>query len=360
MIEKKDLNKIAKQMVAPGKGILAADESMNTVGKRFSSINLENTEDNRRAFREMLLTAPGEGDYIGGVILFDETIRQKTSSGKSFVEVLNNEGILPGIKVDQGLVDFNGGNGDDGNKGGAAEKTTKGLDGLADRLKEYVALGAKFAKWRAVITISDTTPTTENIRQNAADLAQYALECQKAGLVPMVEPEVLLEGTHSLQKSAEVLEQTLIALIEELKKAGVAFEGTILKSSMAISGKNSGVKDAPQQVAEATIGVFKKVLPAELAGVVFLSGGQSETQATENLNAMHRLGGLPWPVTFSYARALQDGATKTWAGKPENLEAAQKVFLHRAKMNGLASQGKYEPAMEQGFEAATGGEATQD
>ncbi len=359
-----ELSKIAKQMVAPGKGILAADESMPTVGKRFASINLENTEDNRRAFREMLLTSPGEGQYISGVILFDETIRQKTSSGKSFVEVLKSEGILPGIKVDQGIKEM---------ASGSVEKvTTHGLTGLAERLAEYVALGAKFAKWRAVITISDTTPTPANIAQNAQDLAQYALECQKAGLVPMVEPEVLLDGNHSLQASAKVLEQTLVAVFDELKKAGVAPEGVILKSSMAISGKDSGVKDTPTQVAKTTIDVFKKVLPAELAGVVFLSGGQSEVQATANLNAMnqsrtpvngtamHLTGDLPWPLTFSYARALQDGATKTWKGLKENLQAAQKVFLHRAKMNSLASQGKYTEELEKGFTASAGGEATQD
>jgi fructose-bisphosphate aldolase class I len=347
-----ELNKIAKQMVAEGKGILAADESMPTVGKRFASINLENTEDNRRAFREMLLTFPGEGQYISGVILFDETIRQKTSDGRSFVEVLQSEGILPGIKVDQGIKEM---------APGSVEKvTTHGLTGLADRLKEYVALGAKFAKWRAVITISDTTPTPANIAQNAQDLAQYALECQKAGLVPMVEPEVLLDGNHSLEASAKVLEQTLVAVFDELKKAGVAPDGVILKSSMAISGKDSGVKDTPTQVAKATIDVFKKVLPAELAGVVFLSGGQSEVQATANLNAMHLMGDLPWPLTFSYARALQDGATKTWKGLKENLQAAQKVFLHRAKMNSLASQGKYTEELEKGFTASAGGEATQD
>jgi fructose-bisphosphate aldolase class I len=347
-----ELSKIAKQMVAPGKGILAADESMNTVGKRFASINLENTEPNRQAFREMLLTAPGESQYISGVILFDETIRQKTSAGKSFVEVLQSEGILPGIKVDSGIKEMSA---------GSVEKvTTHGLDGLAGKMAEYASMSAKFAKWRAVITIADGTPTPENISQNAKDLAQYALVCQQAGIVPMVEPEVLLDGNHSLQKSTEVLEQTLKALFDELKNAGVAPEGTILKSSMAISGKDSGVKDTPAQVAEATIGVFKKVLPSELAGIVFLSGGQSEIQATENLNAMHQLGELPWPVCFSYARALQDGATKTWQGKKENLEAAQKVFLHRAKMNSLASQGKYTAEMEAGFNAASGGEATQD
>jgi fructose-bisphosphate aldolase class I len=347
-----ELSKIAKQMVAPGKGILAADESMNTVGKRFASINLENTEANRQAFREMLLTAPGEGQYISGVILFDETIRQKASAGKTFVEVLQGEEILPGIKVDSGIKEM---------AAGSVEKiTTHGLEGLAGRMAEYASMGAKFAKWRAVITISDSTPTPENISQNAKDLAQYALICQQAGVVPMVEPEVLLDGTHSLQKSTDVLEQTLTALVEELKKAGVAMEGTILKSSMAISGKDSGVKDTPVQVAEATIGVFKKVLPPELAGIVFLSGGQSELQATENLNAMHQLGDLPWPVSFSYARALQDGATKTWQGKKENLGAAQKVFLHRAKMNSLASEGKYNPEMEKGFNTSSGGEATQD
>ena len=347
-----ELNKIAKQMVAPGKGILAADESMPTVGKRFASINLENTESNRQAFREMLLTAPGEGQYVSGVILFDETIRQKTSDGRSFVSVLQQEGILPGIKVDSGIKEM---------ALGSVEKvTTHGLEGLSAKLAEYVALGAKFAKWRAVITISDVTPTEENISQNAKDLAAYALACQEAGLVPMVEPEVLLDGNHSLATSAKVLEQTLTAVFDELKKAGVALEGTILKSSMAISGKDSGVKDTPAQVAEATIGVFKKVLPKELAGVVFLSGGQSEVQATENLNEINKQGSQAWPLTFSYARALQDGATKTWKGQKENLLAAQKVFLHRAKMNSLASQGKYTAEMETGFSAESTATVTQD
>lgn len=346
-----ELNKIAKQMVAPGKGILAADESMNTVGKRFASINLENTEGNRRAFREMLLTAPDEGQYVSGVILFDETIRQKTLSGKSFVEVLNEEGILPGIKVDQGLADF---------AGTPLEKITKGLDGLAGRLAEYAALGAKFAKWRAVITISDTTPTPQNIAQNGANLAQYALECQKAGLVPMVEPEVLLDGNHTIERCEEVSLLTLSALFEELKNAGVAMEAMILKTNMVLPGKDSGKRSTPEQVSRATLDTFRKVLPSDLAGVAFLSGGQGELEATANLNAMHQTGELPWPLTFSYARALQDGATNAWQGKPENLEAAQKVFLHRAKMNSLASQGNYTLEMEKGFAIAQGGEATQD
>lgn len=339
-----ELNKVAMAMVAPGKGILAADESMPTVGKRFAGINLENTEDNRRAFREMLLTAPGEGQYISGVILFDETIRQKTSTGENFVSVLQKEGILPGIKVDQGLMD---------DPASPGEKLTKGLDGLDDRLKEYVGLGAKFCKWRSVITIGEGTPTDANIRQNAKDLAQYALTCQQNGLVPMVEPEVLIDGDHIIDQSEAASEKILIALFEELKNAGVALEGTILKTSMVISGKGTGKLDAPEEVAKRTVELFKKVLPENLAGQAFLSGGQSELQATANLNAMHQLGNLPWPLTFSFARALQDGATKTWAGKLENLQAAQKVFLHRAKMNSLASLGNYNPEMEKEFSDTT-------
>lgn len=345
-----ELNNIAKQMVAPGKGILAADESMNTVGKRFSSINLENTEDNRRAFREMLLTIPGEGEFISGVILFDETIRQKTSDGRNFVEVLRAEGILPGIKVDQGLVDF----------GASGEKVTKGLEGLSDRLKEYVALGAKFCKWRSVITIGEGMPTEANIRQNAKDLAAYALVCQENGLVPMVEPEVLIDGDHTINQAEAASEQILTALFEELALAGVASEGAILKTSMVISGKGAAKQSTPGEVSEATLRVFKKVLPENLAGQAFLSGGQGDVQATENLNAINQGGSLPWPVTFSYARALQDAATKTWQGKKENLEAAQKVFMHRAKMNSLASMGEYDPEMEKGFASLSGATTTQD
>ena len=360
-----ELNKIAKQMVAAGKGILAADESEKTVGKRFASISLENNEPNRKAFREMLLTAPGEGQYISGVILHDETIRQSLGDGRSFVSILQAEGILPGIKVDLGLADFtalDGGKGSNGLNGGNGEKITKGLEGLSDRLKVYVSLGAKFCKWRAVITIdtSKNLPTDENIRQNAKDLAAYALECQKAGLVPMVEPEVLLDGAHSIQDCEKASERILVVLFEELKNASVVLEGTILKTNMVLPGKQSGVKSSPAEVAEATLRVFKKVLPKELAGEAFLSGGQSELEATANLNAMYQTGDLSWPLTFSFARALQDGATKAWQGKKENLEAAQKVFLHRAKMNSLASQGKYSADMEEGFELSKGGEATQD
>ncbi len=359
-----ELKHIAKQLVAPGKGILAADESMNTVGKRFAPIALENTEDNRRAFREMLLTVPGESEFISGVILFDETIRQKTSDGRSFVEMLNAAGILPGIKVDQGLVDF----------GSYGEKVTKGLEGLPERLKVYADLGAKFCKWRSVITISETTspdlpsqgegsrqlPTEENIRQNAQDLAKYALECQKQGLVPIVEPEVLLEGNHSIEQTKAASTSVLTALFEELQKAGVDAEGLIVKTSMVLPGKDSGEKVLPVDIARVTLEVFNKTLPKNLAGVVFLSGGQGELEATENLNAINSFAPQPWPLTFSYARALQDGATKAWGGKAENLTEAQKVFMHRAKMNSLASLGKYSKNLEQGFAVDAGGQASQD
>ena len=247
-----ELNKIAKQMAGEGKGILAADESMNTVGKRFAAINLENTEDNRRAFRHMLLTAPGENKYISGVILFDETIRQNDLNGKSFVSVLQGEGILPGIKVDQGLTPM---------AEGSVEQLTKGLDTLAERLKEYVAMGAKFCKWRSVVTIGEGIPTDANIAQNAKDLAQYALICQEAGLVPMVEPEVLLEGSHTIEEAGAASEKILTVLFEELEKAGVILEGVILKTSMVLPGKDSGQKATPEQVGEATLRVFKKALP---------------------------------------------------------------------------------------------------
>lgn len=347
-MNKEELSKIAKQMVVSGKGILAADESMNTVGKRFAGINLENTEDNRRAFREMLLTASGEGKYISGVILFEETLKQNTKSGKTFVEVLNSEGILPGIKVDQGLVEM------------GSEKLTKGLEGLGSRLAEYASLGAKFCKWRSVITIGEGLPTEENIRQNAKDLALYALECQKAGLVPMVEPEVLLEGSHSIAQAENASERILTALFEELSNAEVILEGVILKTSMVLPGKDFGSKATPEEIGTATLRVFNKTLPKNLAGVAFLSGGQSELEATVNLNAMHKYGELAWPLTFSYARALQDGATKKWAGKQENLEMAQKVFIHRAKMNSLASLGKYSIELESEFKTDESASISQD
>jgi len=327
------LNKIAQTMVAPDKGILAADESFGTIEKRFAKINLPSTEENRRAYREMLFTTPGINKFISGVIMFDETIRQKTQDGRSFVSVLEKEGVLPGIKVDQGTIAF---------ENSEKEKITQGLVGLPERLKKYVSLNAKFAKWRAVILIDEQNnlPTEKNIRQNVKDLAQYAKDCQKAGLVPIVEPEVLMDGGHSINKCAEITEKMLRYLFEELEKAGVAIEGTILKTNMVLPGKET-TKAAPADVAKATIDVLKKVLPDHLPGVAFLSGGQSEVEATENLNELNKTGSHPWQLSFSYGRALQDSALKIWDGKQENVKAAQAKFYHRAKMNSLARTGKY-------------------
>lgn len=340
------LNAVARAMVTPGKGILAADESFGTIEKRFTKINLPSTEENRRSYREMFFTTPGIGEHISGVIMFDETIRQKTVEGKQFVAVLNDAGVMPGIKVDLGTKEM------DPPAGGPNEKVTKGLDGLPERLKEYVALGAKFTKWRAVITIlpaqagGDGLPTDANIRKNAKDLAAYARAAQVAGLVPIVEPEVLMDGAHSLERCKEASEKTLTAVFEEFKDAGVALEGMILKTNMVLPGKESGAKASPKTIAEETISLFKKILPKNLPGQAFLSGGQSEIEATENLNAINERGPFPWRLSFSYGRALQDSALKTWNGKIENVPAAQKVFLHRAKMNGLATLGKYRSEME--------------
>ncbi|MEK7508154.1 MAG: class I fructose-bisphosphate aldolase [Patescibacteria group bacterium] len=332
-----ELKKIAGQMVEQGKGILAADESFGTIEKRFNKINLPSTEENRCAYREMLFAASGIGEYISGVIMFDETIRQSTKNGLKFPSILEKAGMLPGIKVDQGLQEM---------KESQNEKITTGLDGLIGRLKEYAALGAKFAKWRAVISIGERLPTESNIRRNAKDMAAYAIACQETGLVPMVEPEVLMDGSHTIEMCEEVSGRVLRAVFDELQKCGVAFEGMILKTNMVIPAKDSGQKTLPRQIAEATTRLFKKVLPSNLSGVVFLSGGQSEIEATENLNAMHLIGDVPWQLSFSYGRALQDSALKTWSGKAENTTAAQRVLVHRAKMNGLATLGKYSPDIE--------------
>jgi len=314
-----ELKSIAKQMVAPGKGILAADESTGTIGKRFDKISVENTEPNRRAWRELLFTSENIGDYISGVILFDETLRQSTEDGRSFVSVLNEAGVLPGIKVDQGTA---------ADPSSPNEKVTNGLEGLPDRLKEYAQLGAKFAKWRAVITIDEANnlPTDENLRQNARDLARYAKDCQEAGIVPMVEPEVLMDGKHTMEKCEEVSEKILTYLFEELKKAGVAIEGTILKTNMVIPAKESGQASSPEKIAEATLRLFKKVLPANLPGQAFLSGGQSEVEATENLNQMNKETDLPWELSFSYGRALQQSALVAWSGKKKIWKRHKKHF----------------------------------
>lgn len=319
-------------MVAPGKGILAADESTGTIEKRFAKINVENTPENRRAYREMLCTTPGLEQYISGVILYEETLRDTTSTGQTFPQLLSSRGILPGIKVDQGTKDMDG---------SPEEKLTKGLDGLPARLAEFVSLGAKFAKWRAVITIGEGLPTEANIRQNAKDLAQYARMCQDAGLVPIVEPEVLMDGAHTSERCREVSQASLTAVFEELSAAGVAMEGMILKTNMVVPGKESGESMVTEKVASDTAALFKKVLPNNLTGQAFLSGGQSEVEATANLNAINRMGPYSWNLSFSYGRALQDSALKTWVGKAENTIAAQEKLLHRAKMNSLATQGKY-------------------
>ena len=333
----KKLNKIARALVKPGKGILAADESFGTIEKRFAKINLESTEANRRAYRELLFTAPDIGKYISGVILFDETIRQSTADGQPLVEVLNKAGVMPGIKVDQGTTEM---------PSSPAEKVTKGLDGLPDRLKGYAKLGAKFAKWRAVVTIGEGLPTEANIRQNAKDLAQYAKDCQAAGLVPIVAPEVLMDGAHSLERCAEVSRQTLTVLFEELNNSGVAIDGLLLKTNMIIPGKESGQEASCEQIAEATIKLFKEILPDNLPGEVFLSGGQSEIEATQNLNAINQQGPFPWALSFSYGRALQDSALKIWNGEGENVRTAQAKFKHRAQMNSLATLGKYTKELE--------------
>jgi fructose-bisphosphate aldolase, class I len=330
------LNAVAKQMVAPGKGILAADESTSTIGKRFDMIQVENTEPNRQAYREMLFTAPGLGEHISGVIMYDETLRQSAKDGRTFVSILEAQGVLPGIKVDEGLIPMDG---------SSDEKVTKGLDGLPARLKEYAGLGAKFAKWRNVITIGNGLPTDKNIEENARIHAEYARMCQEASIVPIVEPEVLMDGGHDIAACRDASERALVAGFEALKAAGVAIEGMILKTNMVVPGKENR-KAPPEEVAKETVAVFKQTLPDNLPGQAFLSGGQGDVEATENLNAINKLGPFPWSLSFSYGRALQDKPLKTWAGKAENVPAAQQALLHRAKMNGLAMLGQYDSSME--------------
>jgi len=333
-----DLVKTAQAMVAEGKGILAIDESAGTCQKRFDAIGVPCTEENRRAYRDMLLTTPGLGDHISGAILYDETLRQSTRDGKSFVKVMQAAGILPGIKVDEGAHALAGHSG---------EKVTEGLDGLRGRLKEYVALGAKFAKWRAVITIGETMPSAACIEANAHALARYAALCQEAGVVPMVEPEVLMDGAHDLDECYEVTEATLRALFGQLYEQNVLLEGTILKASMVISGASAPQRASVEEVANATVQCLLNAVPASVAGVVFLSGGQSDEEATAHLDAMNRLGQFPWPLTFSYGRALQAPALATWGKNPAaNVAAAQKKLAHRARMNGLAAVGQYDAGQE--------------
>ncbi len=329
---------IASAMVAEGKGILAIDESSPTIKKRFDSIGAECTEDNRRAYRELLITADGIDEFISGMILFDETIRQSTADGLPFAEVLSSRGIMPGIKVDGGAKDL---------AGHAGEKVTEGLDGLRDRLAEYRSLGAPFAKWRAVITIGDGLPSRGCITANCHALARYAALCQEAGIVPMVEPEVLLDGNHDIDRCYEVSEATLRALFAELYEQRVVLEGTILKASMVLSGNKCTKRAGVEEVAERTIRCLENSVPAALPGIVFLSGGQSPVEATAHLNAMNAMAGrLPWKLSFSYSRALQEPALKTWNGDAANGKAAQAALRHRAQLNSAASLGRYEENME--------------
>jgi len=329
----------AAAMVAPGKGILAIDESTGTCKKRFDSIGVECTENNRRDYRHMLLSAPDLGEHISGAILFDETLRQSSADGVPFTQIMQDNGIIPGIKVDKGahpLAGFEG------------EKITEGLDGLRDRLAEYYELGARFAKWRAVITITDIAPSQACIEANCHALARYAALCQEAGLVPMVEPEVLMDGDHDIETAYEVTLLTLKTLFDQLFEQNVVLEACILKSSMVLAGSDCAEQSSVDDIAEATLDCFYNTVPASLAGIVFLSGGQSEIEATENLDAMNRIGDLPWPLSFSYGRALQSSALKVWGANPQdNVSAAQAELLHRSRMNGLAAMGQYEAKAEQ-------------
>jgi len=332
-----ELAKVAQAMVAKGKGILAADESTGTIGKRFQSINVENTEENRRAYRDLLFSAKGVGDHISGVILYDETLRQKSASGTPFPEMLGKLGILPGIKVDGGTKDM---------ALCPGETITEGLDGLAKRCAEYVKLGAKFAKWRAVITIGAEIPSSACIIANAHALARYGAICQAEGLVPIIEPEVLMDGDHTIERCEIATEATLREVFAALAAQRVAPEQMVLKPSMVISGKSCARQAGVDEVAERTLRLLKRCVPAAVPGIAFLSGGQSDELATAHLDAMNRLGGGPWTLSFSYGRALQQPALKAWRGSAANVGAAQAALLHRAHMNGLAAMGQYRADLE--------------
>ena len=339
-----DLNKVATAMVAPGRGILAADESSGTIKKRFDAIGVESTADSRRDYREMMFRATeAMKNHISGVILYDETIRQNAKDGTPLVKVIENAGSLPGIKVDAGIkpLPFCPG-----------EVVTEGLDGLRTRLAEYRGLGAKFAKWRAVIDIGTGIPTWTCIKTNAHALARYAALCQEEQIVPIVEPEVLMDGGHDIDTCFTVTEWVLRTVYSELYEARVPLEGTVLKPNMVIAGKKAAKRASVEEVAEKTVQVLKTCVPATVAGIAFLSGGQSDEEATAHLDAINRIGGLPWPVTFSYGRALQAAPQKAWSGRPENVAIAQRAFAHRARMNGLAAKGEWKAELESEKKAA--------
>jgi fructose-bisphosphate aldolase, class I len=332
------LNEIARALVAPGKGILAADESSGTIKKRFDAIGCDSTEDRRRAYREMLFTTEGAAKYISGVILYDETIRQQASDGRPLPKILEAQGIIPGIKVDKGTTKL---------AKSRDELVTDGLDGLRERLVEYRELGAKFAKWRAVINIGPDIPTQYCLDVNAHALARYAALCQEEDIVPIVEPEVLMDGDHSLERCAQVTRDTLHEVFDQLYAQRVEFEGMLLKPNMVVPGKkNPSYPAPPELVAEKTISCFRTVVPAAVPGIVFLSGGQGDEEATANLDAINKLGPHPWQISFSYGRALQAPSLKAWKGDDANIAAGQAAYLHRAHMNGLARAGQYTPDAE--------------
>ena len=330
------MTETARAMVAPGKGLLAADESAGTCKKRFDAVKVESTEENRRAYRELLVTAPGIEQHVSGVILFDETLRQSTKDGTNFGKYLGSRGIIPGIKVDAGAHDM---------ALHPGEKVAEGLDGLQKRMAEYFGMGARFAKWRAVITIGEGIPSAACIKANAHALARYSAICQEASIVPIVEPEVLLDGGHTAARSERVHQDTLEAVFHELERHGVWLEQVILKASMVVSGNQNPQQAGVAEVAERTLRVLKRTVPAALPGVVFLSGGQTDENATAHLDAMNRIG-APWPLTFSYSRALQQAALSTWRGDAANVSAAQAAFAHRARMNSLAARGQWTKDLE--------------
>jgi fructose-bisphosphate aldolase class I len=334
---RQDLASTAKALVAPGKGILAADESFGTIEKRFKSINLSTTEEHRRAYREMLFTTRGVGEFISGVIMFDESLRHKTTGGVAFPALLDKAGVIPGIKVDTGAKDL---------PAFPGEKITEGLDGLRERLAEYRKLGARFAKWRAVITIGNGIPTRFCIDANAHALARYAALCQEAGIVPIVEPEVLMDGDHSGERCEEVTEITLTSVFFHLEAHRVELEGMLLKPNMVIPGKKAAAPWSAKRIAEATVRCFRRTVPAAVPGIVFLSGGQTPQEATANLSAMNAMGEHPWQLSYSYGRALQDEGLKAWGGVAANVAKGQEAFARRGKLVSAARYGKYTPKME--------------
>jgi fructose-bisphosphate aldolase class I len=337
-MERQELEQTARELIAEGKGILAADETVSTITGRFAALKIESTQDSRRAYREMFFTTPDVAEFISGVILQDETIRQKNASGIPLAEALSKQGIIPGIKVDSGAKVL---------AGSPEEKMTEGLDGLRDRLKEYAAMGARFAKWRAVIRITDVLPSPMCVSVNAHALARYAALCQEQGIVPIVEPEVLMDGSHTIERCEEVTSSVLHAVFQALFVQCVRLEGMLLKPNMVISGKECSRKASVEEVATATLRCLRRHVPAAVPGIVFLSGGQSDILATSHLNAINKLDlPKPWKISFSYGRALQDPAIKAWGGKQQNLKAAQQAFYHRAKCNSAAAIGKYTSALE--------------